>query len=367
MRFLVRVDASQTIGTGHLMRTLALVQALQPIADLIVFVVVELLPALEQRLLDQNFQVKHLRATIGDLEDSKQTIDLAQQLQIDWLILDGYDFKPTYQRAIKSAAIRFLYFDDYGHLSYYWADLVLNQNVSAEPAWYSDRHPDTKLLLGSNYALLRQEFATWQYWQRSLDLNISQLLITLGGSDPDNVTLKVVQALAMVRQTQSLAASVASVLKVTVVIGAGYRYAEQLKHAIAQLTSAPSHKNLKIELIQNATQMAHLIANADLAIAAAGSTCWELAFMGLPAILIVTAENQRLIAAKLAELGVSINLGWHQQITPAQIAMAIDRLWRDPQQRLVMSKNGQRLIDGQGKSRILAKLKQIPGFSAANG
>jgi UDP-2,4-diacetamido-2,4,6-trideoxy-beta-L-altropyranose hydrolase len=92
---------------------------------------------------------------------------------------------------------------------------------------------------------------------------------------------------------------------------------------------------------------------ADIAIAAAGSTAWELAFMGLPSLLIVVADNQHQIAAPLAQSGAAINLGWHNVCTPSDIAKALKELRTSIEMRRTMSQCGQKLVDGCGAARVV--------------
>ncbi|MEB3291573.1 MAG: GNAT family N-acetyltransferase, partial [Synechococcales bacterium] len=104
------------------------------------------------------------------------------------------------------------------------------------------------------------------------------------------------------------------------------------------------------------TQMPDLIAEADLAIAAGGSTNWELAFLGLPSIIITLADNQTAIADMLQEKGISRSLGWHQRLQPAQIALTVYQLCHNAEKRSTMSQKGQALVDGAGCDRVVMQL-----------
>jgi RimJ/RimL family protein N-acetyltransferase len=102
--------------------------------------------------------------------------------------------------------------------------------------------------------------------------------------------------------------------------------------------------------------MPELMAWADVAISAGGSTCWELAFMGLPSILLVLAENQRAIAQKLATLNQAINLGWHQDVKAQSIYERLFTLLQSPAQRINMIEVSQQIVDGEGVFRIIKSL-----------
>ena len=102
--------------------------------------------------------------------------------------------------------------------------------------------------------------------------------------------------------------------------------------------------------------MPDLMAWADIAVSGGGSTSWENAFMGLPALMLVLAENQRPIAERLDAIRVGINLGDHSVLTAEVIASRLHSLSCDRLAREVMSKNGRQLIDGEGADRVLLHL-----------
>ena len=74
-----------------------------------------------------------------------------------WLVVDGYHFNENYHHKLKNIGVRLIVFDDIGHLKFYSADIIINQNIFAKKIKYS-RSSDSKLLLGEKYFLLRNEF-----------------------------------------------------------------------------------------------------------------------------------------------------------------------------------------------------------------
>ncbi len=336
---LIRADANAQIGTGHVMRCLALAQAWQDRGGQSIFVSAELPSALEKRLQSEGTTISYTPAKPGSNEDAIQTSTLAQQAQAKWVVVDGYHFDVNYQQAIKQANLRLLFIDDYGHADHYYADLVLNQNIYADESLYARREPHTRLLLGTQFALLRREFWKWRGWQREIAPVARKVLVTMGGGDPDNVTLTVIQALQQVEIEG---------LEAIVVIGGSNPHKETLK---AQIANA----NCPIQLKRNVTDMPTLMAWADVAISAGGSTCWELAFMGLPNLILTLAENQRLIAQGLGAAKAAVSLGWHYHITAMQIAQSLELLAHTD--LASMSKCGKLLVDGRGSSRVVQQVR----------
>jgi UDP-2,4-diacetamido-2,4,6-trideoxy-beta-L-altropyranose hydrolase len=341
MQVVFRVDASTQIGTGHVMRCLALAQAWQDTQGQPVFVMTTAVPALEERLQLEGMQVVHLTTEPGSLDDAKQTAALAHQFEASWIVVDGYYFAGEYQQILKQSKLHLLFIDDYGHAEHYYADFVLNQNISADEQWYQNREPYTQLLLGTRYVLLRREFWQWQGWQRTVPPVAKKVLVSLGGADPDNVTLKVIQALQLVEVEE---------LEAVVVVGGSNPHYENLKMAVQDSRSP-------IRLQRNVTNMPELMAWADVAISAGGTTCWELAFMGLPSILLILAENQRAIAEKLATLNLAVNLGWHQDVKEQEIASTLSQLLQSAEQRAKIIKVSQQIVDGEGSSKIIRNLE----------
>jgi RimJ/RimL family protein N-acetyltransferase len=162
----------------------------------------------------------------------------------------------------------------------------------------------------------------------------------MGGSDRDNVTERVIQALNLVK-TEGLEA--------TVVVGGSNPHYESLQKAAAGFAGA-------IRLQRDVSNMPELMAWADVAISAAGTTCWEMCVLGLPAILIDLAENQRPIALALERRAIAIHIGDPADVTPAAIADKLEWLLFSTENRAAMSRRARLLVDGRGSGRVLSSV-----------
>ncbi len=134
-----------------------------------------------------------------------------------------------------------------------------------------------------------------------------------------------------------------------VVIGYGNPHVETLT---AEIRNAKPN----IRLVSQAENMPEMMAWADVAISAGGSTNWELALMGVPNLIIVLADNQCGIAEGLAQAGAAINWGWFNRISDEQIAEALESLVLAEAKRLRMGQVGQQLVDGRGALRVRGHL-----------
>ncbi len=347
----IRADADSTIGTGHAMRCLALAHAWQDRGGRAVFASGTRAPAVEKRFKAEGVGVVRMSAPPGSVDDSHQLIRLAGEIGFPWIVVDGYHFGSDYQRAIKDAGLRLLFIDDNGHADHYCADIVLNQNLHACESLYPKRDSSTRLLLGSDYVLLRREFLNWQGWKRTVREVARKALVTLGGSDPDNVTLTVIRALQHV---------VVEGLEAVVVVGGSNPRFEDLQ-------SAARHSRATIRLERDVANMPEWIAWADVAISAGGTTSWELAFMGLPGLVVVLADNQQPVAERLQAAGVALNLGSYKNLSPFQIAHALTSLLVAPKRRAQMAQCALKLIDGDGAGRVSrAMASPLLGLRSAN-
>ncbi|MGD1862376.1 MAG: UDP-2,4-diacetamido-2,4,6-trideoxy-beta-L-altropyranose hydrolase [Leptolyngbyaceae cyanobacterium] len=341
MNLLIRADASAQIGTGHIMRCLALAQAWQVEGNEVMFLMGTCAPDLESRLRSEGCAVTHHEELLGSRTDGDRTIALAQDLKTEIVVVDGYHFGAAYQLQLKQAGLRVLFIDDNGHAEHYYSDWVLNQNIYAHAGLYPHKASYTQLLLGTRYALLRKEFWPWRDWQREFAPSPHKILVTLGGSDPNNVTLKVIQALQQLET---------DTLEVVVVVGASNPHYEKLQGAI----KTGKHQ---IELQSNVINMPELMAWADMAITAGGSTCWELAFMQLPSLVITIAENQIETVKHLHSKGCFLHVGWHENISVNTIARQIYILRRKQEYRHQLSLSARDMINTQGLAHLLKALQ----------
>jgi UDP-2,4-diacetamido-2,4,6-trideoxy-beta-L-altropyranose hydrolase len=334
-RLLIRADANHRMGTGHLMRCLGLAQAWRERGGSSTFLTACDNDYLNERIKAAGSELVPLDAAHPEPEDLATSLSLLGRLEDPWVVIDGYHFDPGYQEAVRSAGYRSLVVDDFAHLPEYHADVLLNQNIQADSLTYRV-DPDTRMLLGTRYTILRQEFEVWRGSQRPISDLGRKVLVVMGGSDPDNVTLKVLNALQEVEKVD---------FESRIVLGPASAHLESLIQE-AQTPSA------KIQVFKNVTDMPGLMAWADIAVSAGGSSIWELAFMGVPTIGISRAA-QELKLLECVKSGIVVNLGDFRELEPPTIGQALVDLALDKEKRTMMSTKGKNIVDGLGAARIL--------------
>jgi UDP-2,4-diacetamido-2,4,6-trideoxy-beta-L-altropyranose hydrolase len=345
MDLYIRADATAKIGTGHIMRCIALAQGWRERGGVVTFISRCESEPLKQRIQGEGFSMLPLDRVCPDPSDLKNTLSILKKDITDqkkWLVFDGYHFTPDYQKAIRDAGIHLLVIDDMNHLPHYHADILLNQNIHAPDLKYKC-DADTTLLLGTRYVLLRREFLKYRDFNRQIPDRAKNILVTLGGADPDNVTLKVIEALKLLDAPD---------ISVRIIIGPANYHQESLRKALTTTL-------FDTELLVNPPNMPEHMAWADMAVSGGGSTCWELALFELPNIILYCAENQRPIAEKLHEKEIAWNLGGHTDLSSKSIAAAIDKMInnKDTRAKMVSKATGQ--IDGQGAARVCQAIEEV--------
>lgn len=360
-----RTDASLQIGTGHVMRCLALADALAAqgarcrfvgrahaghLLDVVkargheaLALPLEPLPPLAATAAPTQPPLAHASWLGGDQDaDARATLVALAGSGVDWLVVDHYALDATWERGLRAAYRRLLVIDDLADRDHD-CELLLDQNLGRRAADYAARVPaHARVLAGPRYALLRPQFAARREAslarRRSSAGPVRHLLVSLGGVDRDNATGAVLKALCAA--PEALPADCA----VTVVMGARAPWLDDVR-AVAARLPWPTDVRVAVD------DMAALMTDSDLAVGAAGSTAWERCCLGLPALLLVLADNQRSGARALDEAGAAYLLDPQQQMEvslPAALAhmSGCNVLAR-------MSRAAAGLCDGAGARRVL--------------
>ena len=356
MKIMFRADASLTMGSGHIMRCLTLADRLKQqghdisficrahdghLADLIGqkgFAVQLLAKSETADFIKQHAHSEWLGASESD--DFAECQPMLQALKPDWLIIDHYAIGKNWEQQAKRLLpnLKILAIDDLADRTHD-CEILLDQNFGRKNEDYQPLVPShCQRLLGTRYTLLRDEFASW----RAMSLNRrksvqppNNILVNLGGVDNDNVTLKILQSLnTFVQQS-------AQAFNVTVVMGKTAPHIESVQRFA-------KHASFACAVLVNVTNMAELMANADLAIGAAGSTTWERCCLGLPMVLIVLADNQQVIAKALADknlVKVVTDIARLDEQLPRLLSEIADNYKK-------FSRQSAKLVDGQGAKRV---------------
>ena len=366
---IIRADANARIGSGHVMRTLALAQLWIEMGGTAFYVVShDTSESVLVRLLRENCTVIVSSKFESLSDDARHLASVANGKHATAVVIDGYQCGEEYISAIRSESYTTLALDDDVRLEDFDCDWLLNQNEGATPALYSVTNETPGLLLGPKYALLRNEFTKHEQQPKAITNDCLNILVTMGGADAPNVTGQVLRTLSNLEFAESIATTTVPVVSVgqpnpvadrsdrprqrsfRVLVGDHNQHQSELAKIAAT--------DKRFELVSNATDMAVHYLWADLAICAGGSSNWEMSYFGLPRILIALADNQVSIAENLHSKKACLYAGRCSSINfdGDEFANAVTSLAHDREYRQQMANRSQSLVDGQGAHRVVSAL-----------
>lgn len=328
----IRADAGSQMGTGHVMRCIALGQAWLDAGGEVAFLTCCDNEEILQRLHEEKFDVRGLS---DGSELQSELLNL--KATASWLVLDGYQFDLETHRTVRRLGFKLLCVDDYNHLPEYEADILLNQNISADHFEYNC-NIECRKLLGTRFAMLRREFRRAPI-RRGVPKTINTILISMGGSDLSNASLKVIDVISNMDNPK---------LHVKVVIGSANPNRSSLEQAVR-------HSSAHVELIDSVQDMTELMSWADFVVSAAGSTCWELAALGVPFATVILADNQEKLALQLERQASVFCAGWADEGMSKRLAGYLSSVLADRSSIQCCVDELAGLVDRFGVDRILCR------------
>ncbi|MFU3245987.1 MULTISPECIES: UDP-2,4-diacetamido-2,4,6-trideoxy-beta-L-altropyranose hydrolase [Pseudomonas aeruginosa group] len=354
MRAVFRADASLQIGTGHVMRCLSMAREIAVRGGECIFICrehkghlirqiqglgfkVHTLPL--EACLDSDTALPHAR-WLGSTQakDAALCVEILKHIDAEWMVVDHYALDEQWEAFIKPLVRNLFVIDDLTDRKHD-CNILLNQNLAVEPNGYAMLVPtDARILCGPAYALLRPEFHAAR--QESIKARqgrpLKHILVSLGGIDKDNITLRAIDAIKSLDGCQYF--------DLTVVMGPNAPWKNSVHSA---LKSFPGRAELRIGV----SNMAELMVASDVAIGAAGSTSWERCVLGLPTLILILADNQLSIGRALQAEGAAqvIELEGLEHELPRQLALLMSR----NEIREAMSQAASYVCDGLGVQRVV--------------
>lgn len=234
-----------------------------------------------------------------------------------WWVVDGYEL----DAAGAPGGARLARIDDEGRSPGIGAEVIIDQNLGARRGPYAGS--DADLLLGTRYALLRRDLVA-----AAADRAPGRVRTPGSGGGP-----------------------------LRVVVAMGGAPADDVRDALDDVVADLARGDLRIRVLRGDGDAAAALAEADLAVAPAGSTCWELALFAVPSILVTVADNQVPVARRLADRGGARSLGDLRALAPGQVAAEVRRLAGSTPERAALSTAIGSLVDGWGAVRVATRLR----------
>lgn len=344
----IRADANSKIGMGHVMRCLSVADALLKRGEEVLFVTADDTPVplltkkgipycvLHTDYADMEAELPELWEVLRELPQGAESPDAALPQKNTSILVDSYYVTEKYLAALKKR-ITTIYMDDIYAFSYP-VDMLINYNIYGEEMGYEKdaAFADTKLLLGTEYVPLREEFSAGEQQRTAANCGI---LITTGGSDSFNLAGQLL--------TEAMKYDALKEKEYHVVSGSLNPHIGELQ-ALAQ-----KHENIHIHC--NVTNMAELMAESKVALSAGGSTLYELCAMGVPVIAFSFAENQERLVQTFVKRGIAQYGGNYRTDGNKMIQNTIaglETLLEDENLRTEYREKARTLVDGKGADRI---------------
>lgn len=349
MNILIRVDASATIGSGHVMRCLTLACALKERGLRVVFLMRELDGHRFNEVEAKGFNVILLKnSDKNDMvcwkSDAIQTIEIISKLTflLDWIIVDHYALDARWEEQLQAYTKKMMVIDDLADRPH-CCDMLLDQNVhlNMEKRYQHLLSRETELLLGPTYALLRKEFLQYRNQRKEYAGVIKKILVFFGGGDNVQLTIKTVDILLKLYGKD---------IEISVI---GKAYSE--KNEIEKFCTPFNNVNY----FSQVSNIAELMLDADLSIGAGGSTTWERCCMGLPSLVISVADNQVEISKTVDQMGAIKYLGDANHLTTEIFSGHISNIMNDSSTLKKISSKAHQLVDGMGCERVAERFLSV--------
>lgn len=324
---LVRADANEIIGTGHIMRCLSIARAFADKGEEVKFVTAD--HKGDSLIHSRGFCTLCMESKYNNME-SEDIVSVIEKYKPELLIVDSYFITKEYFDRVHNLC-RVAYIDDL-NTSVWDIDFLINYNIFGPVVDYSGyENSKTSLLLGPRFAPLRSEFKNVP---KHIIKPVTDVMISAGGSDPENITERIIEEICPVWNDVCF----------HFVVGTLNPRLDKIKSLLAP--------NMVLHI--NELNMSGLMQKCDIAISAAGSTLYELCACGTPSITYTLADNQLLAAEEFEHQGFMMNVGdcRNNDIFIENIISCLKRLMVFTEKRAELSERMQSLVDGYGAYRI---------------
>ena len=292
----LRADASDLIGVGHVMRSLALGEALLDAGFDVLLASVDLPAGMREEAHKCGITVVDLQCVPFRSDDALATLLLNGAI----LVIDGYKFEREFFEILENQATHFAVIDDNVETKALAPSVVINQNPHATPEMYAHLLGNPKLLLGLQFALLRREVR--EATKLTAVPVAKKVFVAMGGSDFLKLTALIVDGLKDLD------------IEICVAIGPTNSQRQQIEETVKSIPRA--------RVIRQDDYITEL-ATSSLAILAAGSSLWEAAALGVPSIGLIVVDNQKNAAQAFLNNGLLEAIDCRKGLQLKQIVEAV--------------------------------------------
>ena len=361
MNVVFRVDASNQIGSGHVIRCLNLARSFRDSGSIVNFITRSHAGNLDNLIKSRNFKVHSIPVIykteprnlngyekwlgVSQSNDAKDTIKKFYNIKPDLLVIDHYSLDIEWESILRPQVQSILVIDDLANRKHD-CDWLLDQNFIANDKRYDSIVPSKTIkILGPKYAIVSEDFLSYRK-NTDQHQDIKRVFIFFGGADPFNLTMLALKSLQHHKLKE---------LELVVVIGASNIHIDEVESFVAKLDKAILYNQVE--------NIAELMAGSDLAIGAGGSSTWERFVIGLPCIVITFGQDQETTIKELHKDNLTTWIGSVDQVNKDSLSKAIISVIKNPIKLHKKTLKAQKLVDGLGDKRILKIIKNTIKFT----
>jgi len=333
-----RFEAGNATGMGHMIRCMTLARVLNENHHCGIRFVTRSRPEILESLNALGFPVIRIPGEGDRHEEIDRMTEILRWEKIDILVTDlkhGYTLPEAVRLKRGGTRLVVLDNDTDGRLvadEAIYPVAHLSREFATDPDWTAY---GARCVHGPEYVVLRPEILSHRNGQRPCSRRGRKILVTCGGGDEMGISLKIVRALGRLKQD----------VGITVVAGRAFDKTDELDARVAGA-------NGRFKVVRDPKDMSRIMASSGLAICTFGITAYELAFLGVPAIILSHSEHNHEAAELFAQMNTAEYLGYHRDVSEAKILSRVKRLLGDTTRKRKMAAAGRSLVDGEGAMRV---------------
>lgn len=342
----IRVDVNETVATGHIMRCITIAEQIKKLGGQVLFITAD--GQAEELLARAGMEHVCLQSRWDHMEEELPVLrEVLKLAGIKTLLVDSYQATPAYFEEL-CLLVKLVCIDDcFEHI--FPVDVLINYNAYHIRFPYRETYGGkTRLLLGTDYVPLREEFSVKQIRDRDEQSGKKgfSVLLSSGGSDAQNAILGILQRAMQTEELRSV--------MFHAVVGVYHPQGDAIE------AFAANYENVKV--YRPCHDMAGLMADCDAAVSAAGTMLFELCAMRVPTVFFQSADNQR-YDREFFEAGERMifagDMTQDRDICIDKICEGLKRLVADAALRERMKENLGSVTDGKGAERIAGEIMRL--------
>jgi UDP-2,4-diacetamido-2,4,6-trideoxy-beta-L-altropyranose hydrolase len=339
LNLVIRADGSKSVGMGHINRALLITEYMNQRFGCQTTLVTRDDPGTREFICNKSFscEIQDIPADSQTVNEIKSVIKIIKKRKADFMIFDLLEdnLTPEYLETIKSTGVPVCVITDSSFYQPFDVDLILNGNPNQEAFDYSDL--DGQYLIGPQYFIMDSEYARFH---PPHDAMKADLLITLGGSDHNNLIFRLLKALSSMKKIDS----------VIIITSKAAGYFQDLKGFITSL-------DFDVQLYADVPTLISYWGQANLALTAGGNSLFERIASGMPGATICQLPRQNEIADKFEELGVNVNFGYGPEIEDCVMRSSCQEFIQDKIKHEDQRQLTRQVVDGRGLERFAETLR----------